>query len=265
MTHLPQTELTPAASSSLSLFRYLLFIIFWISSILGFQTNSVSAQSLSELSIPNTEDFTITGKGSDENWSSTQWTELTQRTNHENDSDRKTFVKALYSDTGIYFLFRCEDNLVSATITSHFQEIWREDVVEVFLWPNEGEEVYFEYELSPLNYELPILVSKTDSGQSHWIPFEYSYKDGDSRKTIHRTSVTGGNLESGSTIKEWRAEFFIPFELLVPLKNRVPKPGTTWRANIYRVDYDYGSTNWTWQPVTTNFHDIYNYGTLIFE
>ena len=137
--------------------------------------------------------------------------------------------------------------------------------MEVFLWPNEDEEVYFEYELSPLNYELPILVSKTDSGQSHWIPFEYSYSDGHPRKAIHRTSATGGNLTSGEQIDEWRAEFFIPFELLIPLKNRIPKSGTTWRANMYRVDYDYGSTNWTWQPVTTNFHDIYNYGTLVFE
>lgn len=225
------------------------------------------SQSLPEmgLQVKKTDDFTVTGTGSSENWMNTNWVKLTQRTNHINDSERETFIKVLYSNTGIYFLFLCEDNLVSSTITTHFEELWREDVVEVFLWPNEGEEVYFEYELSPLNYELPILVSKAGSGQSHWIPFEYSYKDGDSRKSIHKTSAAGGNLRSGEEITEWRAEFFIPFELLRPLKNSVPKSGSTWRANLYRVDYDYGTTNWTWQPITTNFHDIHSFGTFVFE
>jgi hypothetical protein len=233
--------------------------------LVAFNAFPLVGQALSTLQAQKTHDFTVTGDGTSQNWTETDWVELIQRTNHENDSERKTFVKVLYSDTGIYFLFRCDDDLVSATITSHFEELWREDVVEVFLWPDESEEVYFEYELSPLNYELPILVSKTDSGQSHWIPFEYSYSEGHPRKVNHQTSAAGGKLASGEKIDEWRAEFFIPFELLVPLKNRIPKSGTTWRANMYRVDYDYGSTSWTWQPVTTNFHDIYNYGTLVFE
>lgn len=265
MTFSRQTEFMPRFLENLSPYAFLLGIIFISAPIFGAHPEPIQAQSSSEMTIQKTDDFTITGKGSSENWSEVHWTDLKQRTNEENDSGRKTSVKVLYSDTGIYFLFRCEDDQVSATMTSNFEELWHEDVVEVFLWPNEGEEVYFEYELSPLNYELPILVSKTESGQSHWIPFEYSYKEGDSRKTIHKTSATGGSLKSGETITEWRAEFFIPFELLIPLKNRIPTSGTIWRANIYRVDYDFGSTNWTWQPVTTNFHDIYNYGTFIFE
>lgn len=261
-------SLTPIdlkTSSTLPFLKKLFVFLIVIWSVTGYNGVPLSGQSLSELHVSKTEDFTVSGDGSSKNWSSTDWVKLIQRTNLENDSGRKTFVKILYSETGIYFLFRCEDDRITATITSHFEEIWREDVVEVFLWPNEGEEVYFEYELSPLNYELPILVSKTDAGLSHWIPFEYSYKDGDTRKTIHKTSSTGGNVKSGESITEWRAEFFIPFELLIPLKNAIPKSGTSWRVNLYRVDYDHGSTNWTWQPVTTNFHDIYNYGTLIFE
>ncbi|MCG2587492.1 carbohydrate-binding family 9-like protein [Rhodohalobacter sulfatireducens] len=246
-------------------FLYKVLIIPFLIFIALFNTHPLIAQALSTVQVQKTDDFSVTGDGSSHNWSETNWIELTQRANHENDNERTTFVKVLYSDTGIYFLFRCDDDLVSATITSHFEEIWREDVVEVFLWPSESEELYFEYELSPLNYELPLLVSKTDTGQSHWVPFQYSYSDGDSRKAIHKTSATGGMIASGEIIDEWRAEFFIPFELLIPLKNRIPKSGTTWRANMYRVDYDHGSTSWTWQPVTTNFHDIYNYGTLVFE
>ena len=32
------------------------------------------------------------------------------------------------------------------------------DVFEVFLWTDEKQPIYFEYEISPLGYELPILV-----------------------------------------------------------------------------------------------------------
>jgi hypothetical protein len=226
---------------------------------------NLSGQSGKEATIlvKKTEDFTITGKGSADNWSKTEWIELMQRNNFENREGLTTKVKVLYSETGIYFLFHCYDEVLTATMEEHFMELWREDVVEVFLWPYEGETVYFEYELSPLNYELPLLVANNEGEQSHWIPFGYSYK-GD-RKTIHKTSVRGGEKKSGASVSEWMAEFFIPFELLRPLKNIFPESGTKWRANLYRVDYDKGTTHWTWQPVRTNFHDYQSFGTLLFE
>ena len=40
-----------------------------------------------------------------------------------------------------------------------FEDIFNEDVVEAFFWPEESSVIYFEYELSPYNYELPILVA----------------------------------------------------------------------------------------------------------
>lgn len=236
-------------------------MIFIAFTIMG--TRSISAQSDSVIFIKKSEDFTISGNGTAENWSETEWVTLTQRTNLENSQGLQTKVKILYSDKGIYFLFHCDDEYLSATFTSHFEELWREDVVEVFLWPDQSEPVYFEYELSPLNYELPILVANTDGVQSHWIPYDYSYKD--KRKTLHKTSVTGGAKESGAAITNWTAEFFIPFELMRPLKNIFPRSGTSWRANMYRIDYDHGPSYWSWQPFEVNFHEFYNFGTFIFE
>lgn len=213
--------------------------------------------------IKKSGDFSITGDGKAENWSNTGWITLTQRSNLEKSDGLHTNVKILYSDTGLYFLFDCEDEVLNATIDSHFKELWREDVVEVFIWPDQREPVYFEYELSPLNFELPILVSNNEGVQSHWIPFDYSYKD--ERKTRHKTSVEDGKKDSGSSITKWRGEFFIPFELLRPLKNNFPESGTRWRANMYRIDYDHGPTHWSWQPYENNFHDIKNFGTFLFE
>ena len=64
----------------------------------------------------------------------------------------------------------------------------------------------------------------------------------------------------------WRAEIFIPYDLLKPLQNVPPKSGTKWRGNFYRVDYDDGkTTGWDWSRVGASFHDIKNFGTLVFE
>jgi hypothetical protein len=215
------------------------------------------------ITVNKTEDFDIDGKGSAENWNHTEWIELTQRTNHDNVEGWLSKFKVLYSDTGLYVLFHSEDEILNATFEEHFKELWREDVVEVFLWPDETEPVYFEYELSPLNYELPILVHNNEGDLIHWIPFDHSYR-GD-RKTRHKTSVQGGTKESSAEINSWRGEMYIPFELLRPLKNNFPESGNKWRANFYRIDYDHGPTHWSWQPYETNFHDYKNFGILIFE
>ena len=54
--------------------------------------------------------------------------------------------------------------------------------------------------------------------------------------------------------------------LLSPLQNVPPKPGTQWRANFYRMDYDDGkATRWTWVPVGNSFHEYEKFGTLVFE
>ena len=110
-----------------------------------------------ELKAKRTEDFSLE-KNDDLHWNKTSWIKLTQLDECEDSTEYETKVKILYSDTGLYFLFVCEDDLLNASFDSDFSQLWREDVVEVFIWPDEKYPVYFEYEISPLNYELPLLV-----------------------------------------------------------------------------------------------------------
>lgn len=225
----------------------------------------LNQQDDSMMYIKKTTDFEITGDGSIENWQITEWIELTQRRNHENTTGLQTKVKVLYSETGLYVLFHCDDRILNATFTEHFAELWHEDVVEVFLWTDESRPVYFEYELSPLNYELPLIVSNLDGELLHWIPFENSYHAESDRKIRHKTSIIGGEKKSGAQIEGWMAEMFIPFKVLHPLENIYPESGTRWRANLYRIEYDDGMTPFSWQPYETNFHDYRNFGTFLFE
>ncbi|MDH5598059.1 MAG: carbohydrate-binding family 9-like protein [Cyclobacteriaceae bacterium] len=202
------------------------------------------------------KDFEVDGQGTHEIWNTADWMDIPQR--RISGTTYSTRVKMMYSETGIYFLFENEDAKITSTLTEDFADLWEEDVVEVFFWTDENYAFYFEYELSPANYELPILVPNVEGSFLGWRPWNYEGE----RKTRHATSIQ----KKGKKITGWTAEFFIPFALLKPMSNVPPRPGTKWRVNMYRLDYDHEeSSAWAWKPVTTNFHDYKNFGTIIFQ
>jgi hypothetical protein len=205
------------------------------------------------------QDFKVTGEGSSAEWDKTDWINIPQRV--EKPVTYQTRAKVLYSGTGIYFLFECQDSVLNATMDEDYMNLWEEDVVEVFLWTEEDFPVYFEYEISPLNYELPIMVPNCNGHFYGWLPWHY---EGD-RKIQHETSIRGGKKKPKAEIEAWMAEFFIPYTVLTPLQNIPPESGTRWRANMYRIDYDHGQTPFTWQKVSGTFHDYQKFGTFLFH
>ena len=218
-----------------------------------------TAQEMPKL-IRKTVDFEVDGKGSSSAWDDTGWMIIPQRT--QNGPEMKTQAKVLYSERGMYFLIECEDRKLTATLTEDNTDLYNEDVVEVFLWTDEEYPLYFEYEISPLNYELVLLIPNFDGDFLGWIPWHY---EGD-RKIRHQTSVKGGPKESHAKVESWTSEFFIPYDLLNPLRNVPPQSGMEWRMNIYRMDYDTGTRDrWEWKPIKTNFHDYKRFGKIKFE
>lgn len=214
------------------------------------------------LTVSKTSDFKVTGEGGSKNWARTGWIEIPIRELSKKTQERTTRIKILYSETGLYFLFDCTDTKLTSSFNADFMDLWKEDVVEVFLWPDGRSPTYFEYEISPLNFELPILISNKNGELARWMPFHYE-KD---RRVVHATSVRGGERKSGAAVSGWIAEFFIPYQLLRPLNNIRPQPGTKWRANFYRVDYDDGKpVSWSWQLTGQSFHDYSKFGYLLFE
>ena len=210
----------------------------------------------SELHIRHTGDFEITGEGKDPAWNSTEWITLTRI---KGSSPYQTRAKLLYSDNGIYALYHCEDKKITATMLEDFTSLWNEDVIEIFFWPDETFPIYLEYELSPLNYELAILVPNLNGQSGGWMPWNYK-----GRKKTRKATKILRNEQQDTT--GWIGEFFIPYALLRPLLNVPPKKGTHWRANIYRIDYDEAeSSYWSWQPVDKSFHEFQKYGTFVFD
>jgi len=212
------------------------------------------------LRIQRTEDFAVNGNGDAPNWQKATWEPLHRRT--ANGHPYETRIKMLYSRTGLYVLMEAEDRTITATMNADFLDLWNEDVFEFFLWPDERHPIYFEYEISPLGFELPILIPNLDDRFLGWRPWHYE----DGRKTQKATTVTGGPKRSRAAITAWKAEVFVPYDLLKPLTNVPPQPSTRWRANFYRIDYDDDNpTSWDWARVGPSFHDFKNFGHLIFQ
>jgi len=210
------------------------------------------------LSVRPAGDFEVTGAGDNAAWRRADWVPLRRRDAvHAYD----TRFKTVYSTTGLYFLIEGTDRTLTATMNEDFMDLWNEDVFEVFLWTDERYPSYFEYEISPLNHELPILIPHFGAQSYGWRPWHYE-RD---RLTRKATMAVGGPKQPRAAIEGWRAEVFIPYALLRPLQNVPPKPGTTWRANVYRMDYDEGKrSQWEWAHVDNSFHEYERFGDLLF-
>lgn len=212
------------------------------------------------LTVRRTDDFEPTGDGSAPAWQKAAWEPLHRR--QDGGHDYATRFKMLYSSKGLYVLMNGADRKLTATLEEDFADLWNEDVFEFFLWPDERQTMYFEYEISPLDRELPIVVPNVDGRFLGWRPWHYEGE----RKTRKAVSIAGGPAKSGADITGWTAEVFVPYELLQPLGNVPPQPGAKWRANFYRVDYDNGvTTGWDWSRVGPSFHEYEKFGTLEFE
>jgi predicted TIM-barrel fold metal-dependent hydrolase len=217
------------------------------------------------LRVARTADFEVEGQGQNAAWNRAEWQTLRKRT--PNGLPYEARIKLLYSAKGLYVLFDGTDKKLTASYEQDFRNLWEEDVFEVFLWPDEAQPIYFEYEISPLGYELPILVSNQNGSLFRWRPWINVDDARAMARSVRKAShIAGGEKRSGSTIESWQAEMFLPFDLMQPLANVPPKPGARWRANFYRVDHDdRKTTSWSWVPVERSFHEYQKFGLLEFE
>jgi hypothetical protein len=213
------------------------------------------------ITVKSTGDFEVTGNGSNPAWTKTDWVALHRR--QPDGLPYESRFKVLYSATGLYVLMDGTDRKLTTTGRADFENLWEEDVYEACFWPDESEPLYFEYEISPLNHELPILVPNNGGAFMGWRPWHYE----NDRRTRKATAATGGAKEPGAAVQGWSAEFFVPYALFRGLKNQPPKSATRWRANFYRMDYDGDpkGTQWDWSRVGASFHEYQKFGVLVFE
>jgi hypothetical protein len=170
-------------------------------------------------------------------------------------------VRAFWTDEYLYLLFICPYETLNIFLPSQNNKprpgLWDRDVVEMFFgddWENIGR--YREFEIAPtgdwidLNIDFDLQTHQA-KGNSAW------------RSGWH----TSARIDDKARI--WYASAQIP---LKSVTSRAVKPGTRWRANLYRIDGqgpDSQRRFLCWQPTCVPGRDPNHvpehFGTLAFE
>jgi hypothetical protein len=165
---------------------------------------------------------------------------------------------AVWFDAGhLNVLFSASDDYVEASLLEHDAPLYEEDVVEVFLAPEELT-LYFELEVSPRG---TIFDARIDSPH------------GD-RATMHvdRDWTCQGLVAAVRTVTESDGASTVDTLIRVPFAafgSETPADGATWRANFFRIDRHprLGDEFSAWQPTMkdpADFHVPAAFGTLRF-
>lgn len=170
--------------------------------------------------------------------------------------DLKTEIRGFWTDSDLYLLFICPYRSLNTfqppQNSQPHRGLWDRDVVEMFLgddWENIRH--YREFEIAPTADWIDLAIDLDHRGQDR------NWRSG--WKTTARIDEQA---------KIWYAACRIP---LKSVSEKDVRPGTRWRANLYRIDGDGPDPQrrfMCWQPTCVVNRDPNhvpeNFGTLVF-
>ncbi|MFT5430593.1 MAG: hypothetical protein ACI9OJ_001268 [Myxococcota bacterium] len=172
----------------------------------------------------------------------------------------RTQVRALWDDQAIYFGWTVTDKSPKSTFTARDDELWKQDVVEVYLDPGADGKNYVELQVSPKNVVFDALFA------SHRKP---DWKEARKWNLAGlQTAVNAGPI-AGSSSPGWTVEIMIPWADLQAVGGAKPALGTRWKANFFRIEHPGSfSSMAAWSPVSddqrADFHNLARGGFLVF-
>jgi hypothetical protein len=170
--------------------------------------------------------------------------------------DLKTEIRAFWTDEDLFILFICPYRVLNLFLPPDNSKarrgLWDRDVVEMFFgddWENIRH--YREFEIAPT---------------ADWIDLAIDLDHRGANRGWSSGWKTTARIDEKS--KTWYAACKIP---LKSVSEKKIKPGTRWRANLYRIDGegpDAGRRFMCWQPTCVTNRDPNhvpeNFGTLVF-
>ncbi|HEX2061305.1 MAG TPA: carbohydrate-binding family 9-like protein [Thermoanaerobaculia bacterium] len=169
-----------------------------------------------------------------------------------------THVAAWYDDECLSVLFSCADDHVEATHVAHDAPLYEEDVVEVFLAPDELTH-YYELEVSPRGTLFDAAVD-SPHGDRASMHVDRGWTCEGLAAAVRKVTESDGGITIDTLIR-------IPF---AGLARRAPRKGEIWRANFFRIDRHprHGDEYSAWQPTMKtppDFHVPRAFGALLFQ
>ena len=200
-------------------------------------------------------------------------------------ANSKTTARMVWDADNLYVGVHCEDKDLFATKTDRDDDLWEEDAIELFVTVPNMPKYFVEFEVSPLGTVMDIFNLRPYRGVVNW----------DCRGWKAAVSMDGTTEERGDEDSSWTVELAIPLlsvyaQPFLPDRakkkeavwqvrkvkkpdepevafNFRPKPGTVWRVNLFRIDYEKSHAEYhAWSPpVHQGFHTTDRFGEIIFS
>ena len=212
--------------------------------------------------LPTTEAPAVDAKLDDAVWSRARWTPAFRQPDDKPlDVRFRTRAKMLYDKENLYVAFEVLDPSINNDKTGRDAELWRKDVVEVYLDPGRDGKDYVELQFSPAGEIFDAHFSSRR--QPEW-------KEAAKRLTMAglevKVAADGTVNKPGDKDRLWTVEAKIPFAQIPGVKG-APAHNTTWGLNLYRIDDsapDRVAGMGALAPVGGDFHDLSDAADLIF-
>jgi len=175
----------------------------------------------------------------------------------------KTTARMLWDDEAMYLAFECDDPDVHAPLDKHDDDLWRHDLVEVFIGTDQSEMHYMELHAAPSNALADVIWADFDP-EVDWFttPGWKYFSVASGKKAFNLPGMTvgvkiNGTLNrsddtDGGYVVEWRIPFAGMRRVVPSLEKSKPHPidmtqfeltpiekpvvGTVWRMNFNRND-----------------------------
>jgi hypothetical protein len=169
----------------------------------------------------------------------------------------QTAARLLWDDQNLYISFVAADKHISAIHKDRDAAVSQDDCVEAFVMPDTTNIGHY------YNFEVNVIGTMLDR-------FQLSEPTGAYTSELSAATVIDGTLndESDEDVG-FVTEFAIPFGSFVDTApNLPPKPGDTWRLNLYRiggkVNFQYSMWSDTWN-VKPKYHAPNRFGMVHFS
>jgi hypothetical protein len=169
-----------------------------------------------------------------------------------------TSVVAWFDEHHLSILFSAGDDHVEANLLAHDAPLYEQDVVEVFLAPEELTR-YFELEVSPRGTVFDARIVSPD-GDRATMQVDRGWDCEGLIAAVRVITESDGAMSVDTLIR-------IPF---ASIGRSTPRAGERWRVNFFRIDRHpgHGDEFSAWQPTMKfppDFHVPAVFGALLFQ
>jgi hypothetical protein len=168
-----------------------------------------------------------------------------------------TEARLLWDDNNLYVSFLSEDTNIGTPYLHDDEELYRSNVVEIFINPSGDLQRYAEIEVNPAN----ALFDATFTGRRQGMNLAWS---SGARHGVH---IDGTLNDPRDVDRGWSAELAIPFATLPGMPRQRPLPGDQWRFNLYRLRQGpgVGEGQAFRPPLVGDFHAVDRFASHRFE